>query len=914
MAACLLLVACTLAILASVGTAQAASTSITFKSLGYSTATNTTFTLNFTSPYVEASGQLGLHFQTFDSAYLVVLINGATVYGFGYYPVGVQWDYISLPTGVIDQGINTLQLTFSQSGSPRSTTVYEDSLITLTRAPVAADDAYNTNVNTTLNVSAPGVLSNDTDADGDTLTAVLGSTVGHGTLTLNANGSFSYTPTARFNGTDSFTYKASDGVAQSNAATVTIVVTQVPPSQPSNVSPVNGATDVILTPTLGSSAFSDPDNGDTHAASQWQITTTSGSYTSPVFDSGVSTANQTQITVPSGKLQLATTYYWHVRHQDSYSNWSAYSTETSFTTRSNQMPVTPSNASPASGATGVSVTPTLKGSAFSDPDAGDTHAASQWQITTTLGSYTSPVFDSGVDTANKTQISVPSGKLSYNTAYYWHVKYQDSYGNWSAYSTETSLTTTATQVPATPSNASPASGATGVSVTPTLRGSTFSDPDAGDTHAASQWQITATSGSYTSPVFDSGVDTANKTQINVPSGKLSYNTAYYWHVRYQDSYGSWSAYSAQTSFTTGASAAPDKPSNVSPANGATDITSTPTLVSSAFSDPDSGDAHAASQWQISTVSGNYFSPMFDSGTDSSNLTSIAVPSGKLQLATTYYWRVRHQDSLGNWSAWSAETSFTTEAAPNQPPAQPNNVSPAEGVADANLSPTLSSSAFTDPDTGDTHAASQWQVTAASGNYLTPAFDSGIDTANLTEVSVPSDTLSGNTTYYWRVRHQDNHGSWSSYSTQTSFITAVTQAPAQPSNVSPANGDTNVSLTPTLSSSAFVDPDTGDAHAATEWHIGATPGDYSSPVFDSGVDSSNLTQITLPSGILETKTTYYWRVRHRDSHGQWSAWSEETSFSAMTRTEIAFWVQIVVGAALLLTLGMMAYLIRRRLSR
>jgi VCBS repeat-containing protein len=774
---------------------------MTFKSLGYSTTTKMSFTQDFTSPYVEASGQLDLHFQTFTSCTtLNVLINGAQVYSSGCHPTGVQWDNISIPTGVIDQGINTLQLTFNSG-----TTVCEDSLITLSRPPVAADDAYNTNVNTTLNVSAPGVLSNDTDADGDTLTAVLGSTVGHGTLTLNANGSFSYTPTARFNGTDSFTYKASDGVAQSNAATVTIVVTQVPPSQPSNVSPVNGATDVILTPTLGSSAFSDPDNGDTHAASQWQITTTSGSYTSPVFDSGVSTANQTQITVPSGKLQLATTYYWHVRHQDSYSNWSAYSTETSFTTRSNQMPVTPSNASPASGATGVSVTPTL-------------------------------------------------------------------------------------------------------------RGSTFSDPDAGDTHAASQWQITATSGSYTSPVFDSGVDTANKTQINVPSGKLSYNTAYYWHVRYQDSYGSWSAYSAQTSFTTGASAAPDKPSNVSPANGATDITSTPTLVSSAFSDPDSGDAHAASQWQISTVSGNYFSPMFDSGTDSSNLTSIAVPSGKLQLATTYYWRVRHQDSLGNWSAWSAETSFTTEAAPNQPPAQPNNVSPAEGVADANLSPTLSSSAFTDPDTGDTHAASQWQVTAASGNYLTPAFDSGIDTANLTEVSVPSDTLSGNTTYYWRVRHQDNHGSWSSYSTQTSFITAVTQAPAQPSNVSPANGDTNVSLTPTLSSSAFVDPDTGDAHAATEWHIGATPGDYSSPVFDSGVDSSNLTQITLPSGILETKTTYYWRVRHRDSHGQWSAWSEETSFSAMTRTEIAFWVQIVVGAALLLTLGMMAYLIRRRLSR
>ena len=43
----------------------------------------------------------------------------------------------------------------------------------------------------------------------------------HGTLTLNADGSFTYTPAANYNGTDSFTYKANDGSADSNAATVT---------------------------------------------------------------------------------------------------------------------------------------------------------------------------------------------------------------------------------------------------------------------------------------------------------------------------------------------------------------------------------------------------------------------------------------------------------------------------------------------------------------------------------------------------------------------------------------------------------------------------------------------------------------------------------------------------------------------
>ena len=53
------------------------------------------------------------------------------------------------------------------------------------------------------------------------LTAVLVSGPAHGTLTLNADGSFTYTPAANFNGTDSFTYKANDGAADSNVATVT---------------------------------------------------------------------------------------------------------------------------------------------------------------------------------------------------------------------------------------------------------------------------------------------------------------------------------------------------------------------------------------------------------------------------------------------------------------------------------------------------------------------------------------------------------------------------------------------------------------------------------------------------------------------------------------------------------------------
>ena len=72
--------------------------------------------------------------------------------------------------------------------------------------------------------SGPGVLANDTDADGDALTAALEDDVSHGTLSLAADGSFSYQPETRWHGEDSFTYRASDGAADSNLATVTITV------------------------------------------------------------------------------------------------------------------------------------------------------------------------------------------------------------------------------------------------------------------------------------------------------------------------------------------------------------------------------------------------------------------------------------------------------------------------------------------------------------------------------------------------------------------------------------------------------------------------------------------------------------------------------------------------------------------
>ncbi len=94
-------------------------------------------------------------------------------------------------------------------------------------APVAADVGYSVDQDTTLGVTAPGVLSNDTDVDGGSLTVVLVSGTSNGSVTLNADGSFLYTPNAGFNGSDSFTYTANDGTVDSNNATVSITVNPV---------------------------------------------------------------------------------------------------------------------------------------------------------------------------------------------------------------------------------------------------------------------------------------------------------------------------------------------------------------------------------------------------------------------------------------------------------------------------------------------------------------------------------------------------------------------------------------------------------------------------------------------------------------------------------------------------------------
>jgi VCBS repeat-containing protein len=147
-------------------------------------------------------------------------------------------------------------------------------------APVAVDDSYFASQFEILSVPAPGVLGNDTDPDGDPITAALVSGTVHGALWWNGNGAFSYEPFPGFTGPDTFTYRVTDGQADSNLATVTIVVDEtantVPTAEDDDFSTAQQVSLVVSAPGLLDND-SDPDGDPLTAV--LQTTPANGSVT-----------------------------------------------------------------------------------------------------------------------------------------------------------------------------------------------------------------------------------------------------------------------------------------------------------------------------------------------------------------------------------------------------------------------------------------------------------------------------------------------------------------------------------------------------------------------------------------------------------------------------------------------------------
>ncbi len=130
-----------------------------------------------------------------------------------------------------DPDTDRIVLYFSDGSIPGDQSVADGVIVDpgapAVRHPTGGIDAYELREDSVLNTPAPGLLVNDVDPAGHSLTAVLVEGPAHGTLTLNADGSFRYTPARDFFGVDGFRYRASNGAAESDVIQVTINVTPV---------------------------------------------------------------------------------------------------------------------------------------------------------------------------------------------------------------------------------------------------------------------------------------------------------------------------------------------------------------------------------------------------------------------------------------------------------------------------------------------------------------------------------------------------------------------------------------------------------------------------------------------------------------------------------------------------------------
>ncbi len=174
--------------------------------------------------------------------------------------------------------------------------------------PVAARLTYTVGKNITRNVPAPGLLASATDAESDTLTTFLVSPALHGTVTVYANGRFTYVPNTNYVGADSFTYSVSDGHNNSVSATVTLnVVPETLQSiavTPQTVTTAEGVTQQFT----ATGTYTDGNTNDltyqvTWASSNTSVATISNAPTSPgLATTATVNAGQTTITATENNI------------------------------------------------------------------------------------------------------------------------------------------------------------------------------------------------------------------------------------------------------------------------------------------------------------------------------------------------------------------------------------------------------------------------------------------------------------------------------------------------------------------------------------------------------------------------------------------------------------------------------------
>jgi len=619
--------------------------------------------------------------------------------------------------------------------------------------PVAMDDAYATDEDTVLVVSAPGVLANDSDAEGDTLVVSLEAGPSHGAVDLSPDGGLTYTPDPDFHGTDSFTYTVSDGTA---TATADVSVTVRPVNDP----PVIGGTPPVEVAARSEYRFTpaahDPD-GDALTF------TISGLPPWASFDETTGTLWGTPGPADIGDYGPVTL---------GVTDGAATASLEPFTIRvtgGNEAPGVPMVEAPAPGSEVTTVRPSLVVRNVTDPDGdpvsyefelyrGDTPDPARAVATA--------VQAAGVGT---TAWAVPLD-LADNAWHLWRVRATDGAAS-SDWAQARFFVNTANDAPEPFGIVRPSDGALVDTLTPVLEVQNAFDPD-GDavTYAFSVYASCIEGTPEGEPLRTSGdlpAGTGGTTAWTVGS-ELADNAWYCWQAVATDEHGASTPGSTASFRVDTTNDAPTAPGISSPLDGSEVATVDVTLEVTNATDAD-GD-ELTYRFELDT------SPAFDSPALQTSGDVVEGAGGTTSWAVTgladnawYHWRAKAVDSKGAESPWAGAAFFVNTA--DDPPSAPVPASPGDGATVTTATPTLQVLPAEDPDTPPEGLVYEFQVYAGE----TPAA-TGTSAAPTWTLTAPL----ADGTYSWRARAIDDTGlasGWSSASWFTVAAAPVNEPPA-----------------------------------------------------------------------------------------------------------------------------------------
>lgn len=417
---------------------------------------------------------------------------------------------------------------------------------------------------------------------------------------------------------------------------------------PTITTPDHEATNVSTLPTIAATAYRNVFEDDARQHRVFQVASDSG-FGSPLVNQNV---NADSYSVTS-QLTPSTKLYCRVRDVAVSGLQSEWSPTVAFTTAAGVVANTPVvtlhgyNDSPTDILSGLTITTneySVSGGAL------DAHRATSWVIATKDGTRAS-VWQSLEDTTNKTSVTVPDGTLQKGTAYTLSVTFHGT-TSFDSSPAVVEFTTSADFGTVNAPTLTVEGGPNTVYETPTLTGGAFSNTRDPDTHDMTDWEVLDATGA--TPIWQSLNDTSNKTTIKVQAGKLANSTAYKARVRYHGAKYGWSAYTTVDFTTVAHYNVVNKPTIT--VQGAPDnIKETPTLTGSPFAG--TNVTHKSTDWIITDTGGT---EIWSSKGDTSNLTSIKVPKGHLQVSTSYIFKVRYNANESVSSEY-AEATYTTVA-------------------------------------------------------------------------------------------------------------------------------------------------------------------------------------------------------------------------------------------------------------